>query len=257
MRKRYAAVAVLLSVFAVTEGTASGTDQPKPDPPIESTAKKTFPFTVGVGFKVSSLGIGGDLAVPVTRRSNARVAFNIFAYEQDLDEDGVTYRSSLSLRSIQAYYDVFPLGGSFRLSAGLMLYNGNSLKANASVPGDKTFDFGDGHYRSDPANPLKGRAKLTLNRFAPVFLVGWGNLVPRNAKRFTLSLDVGVAYLGSPKLLLDFTGSACDVEMRGCSDVVGEASFQENVTREQERLDDKASALRFYPVVAFGVGYRF
>jgi hypothetical protein len=65
-------------------------------------------FNVGVGVKVSTLGIGGDLALPVTHRSNLRLGFNAFNYNYTFNKDGVTYKGALDLRSAQALFDIFP-----------------------------------------------------------------------------------------------------------------------------------------------------
>src|SRR5690242_15487533 len=63
---------VLLAVQAFAADGANGSKSKAPE------SAGSTPFSVGVGVKVSTLGIGGDIAVPVTRRTNARFGFNAF-----------------------------------------------------------------------------------------------------------------------------------------------------------------------------------
>ena len=135
---------------------------------------------VGVGVKVSTLGIGGELALPVTHRSNVRFGFSVFNYNHTFMKDGVTYKGALDLRSAQAVFDIFSFTQGFHLSPGVLLYNGNKVNANASVPGGQSFTLNGTTYVSDAANPIAGTGKLTFYKAAPMFLVGFGNLVPRS-----------------------------------------------------------------------------
>jgi hypothetical protein len=69
---------------------------------------------VGVGVKVSTLGIGGELALPVTHRSNMRFGFNAFNYNHTFNKDGVTYKGgSRSTKRLRFYWPELP-GHQFR-----------------------------------------------------------------------------------------------------------------------------------------------
>src|ERR1700730_7234451 len=146
---------------------------------------------IGVGVKVSTLGIGGEVAIAVSHRSNVRFGFNAFSYGHSFDKDGVTYKGNLDLRSAQATYDLFLLKG-FHVSPGVLFYNGNKVSANASVPGGQTFTLSNTNYVSDPADPITGTGKLTVYKAAPMLLLGIGNLVPRSG-HFSVSFEIGAA----------------------------------------------------------------
>src|ERR1700741_385073 len=103
-----------------------------PAPPAKESSEGRIP--IGVGVKVSTLGIGGDVAIAVSHRPNVRFGFNAFRYGHTFDKDGVTYGGTLDLRSAQATYDIFLLKG-LHISPGVLFYNGNQVTANASVPG--------------------------------------------------------------------------------------------------------------------------
>ena len=123
------------------------------------------PFSrVGIGIKMSLLGAGVEAAVPLTPRSNLRAGFNAFSYDRTFHKDGVNYGGQLSFRSVEAHYDWFPFGGGFHISPGVLAYNGNQLKANASVPGGQTFTLNSTTYASDAADPVAGTGKVAFNR---------------------------------------------------------------------------------------------
>lgn len=214
-------------------------------------------FAVGIGFKVSTLGLGGDVAFPVTERTNLRFGFNAFNYNHTFDKDGVKYDGTLALRSVQALFDIFPFSGGFHLSPGVMLYNGNKLTADSSVTSGQTFDLGNVTYRSNPANPLKGTGDMKLNKAAPMFMLGFGNMVPRSGRHVTVSFEAGVVYQGSPDVRLNFTGSACSISGANCVNAATDPTFLSHVAAEQKKLTDDATAFKWYPVVSVGLGYRF
>jgi len=221
----------------------------------KSTSSDT-PFSVGIGFKASSLGLGGELAVPVMWRANIRAGFNLFSYSHTFSSDGVPYSGTLDLRSAQAQFDFFPFAGAFHLSPGVMFYNGNNINARTTIAPGQTVDIGGTTWRSSPADPLNGTGKLSLSKVGPMFTLGWGNLVPRGDRHLSFSFEGGFVYQGEPSTRLNFSGSACTTA-GVCRSVQSNPAFQADVVREQNRLNDNASPFRFYPIISTGVGYRF
>src|SRR5580765_6534586 len=107
------------------------------------TAAAQGEASAGAAIKVSTLGIGVDVAVPVGERVNVRGGFNTFGLSHDFDQSNITLAARLKLRSIVALMDWFPFAGGFHVSPGVMLHNGNRVDANASVPAGKRFSLGD------------------------------------------------------------------------------------------------------------------
>jgi hypothetical protein len=225
-----------------------------PAAPTKESSEGRIP--IGVGVKMSTLGIGGDVAIAVSHRTNVRFGFNAFSYGHTFDKDGVTYGGNLDLRSAQATYDIFLLKG-LHLSPGVLFYNGNQLTANASVPGGQTFTLSNTSYVSDAANPVTGTGKLSLYKAAPMVLFGIGNLVPRNSHHFSTSFEIGAAYQGPPRVTLNLGGSACDSTGVFCRTISSDPTIQSNIAAEQAKLNKSASPYKFYPVLSFGVGYKF
>ena len=224
-----------------------------PASPAKESSEGRFP--IGVGVKASTLGIGGEVAVAVTHRSNVRFGFNAFSYGHTFNKDGATYAGNLDLRSAQATYDVFLLRW-LHVSPGVLLYNANKVSANVSVPGGQTFTLSNTSYVSDAADPIAGTGKLTVYKAAPMVLIGIGNLVPRS-RHFSTSFEIGAAYQGPPRVALNLTGSACDSTGLFCRSISSDPTIQSNIVAQQAKLNKSASPYKFYPVLSFGVGYKF
>lgn len=257
MRKILAlAILLLLSNRAQAQVAASVSDSAEPAAaPAPGKGGSESRIPVGVGVKVSTLGIGGEVAIAVSNRTNLRAGFNAFSYGHNFDKDGVNYNGTLSLRSAQATYDIFLLKG-LHVSPGVLLYNGDKVTANLAVPGGQSFTLSNTTYVSDAADPILGTGKLTVYKAAPMVLFGIGNLVPHN-HHFSTSFDIGAAYQGPPRVALSLSGSACDSTGLNCRTIASDPTIQSNVVAEQVKLNKSASPYKFYPVVSFGVGYKF
>jgi len=258
-------MALLLSSVSASRMTAAMPDPPDssaaapapnvaaPAAPAKGSSEGRIP--IGIGVKVSTLGIGGEVAIAVSHRTNVRFGFNAFTYGHTFDKDGATYKGNLDLRSAQATYDIFFLKG-LHLSPGVLFYNGNQVTANVSVPGGQTFSLSNTTYMSDAANPVAGTGKLTVYKAAPMLLFGIGNLVPRSG-HFSTSFEIGAAYQGPPRVVLNLGGSACDSTGLFCRSIASDPTIQSNIVAEQAKLNRSASPYKFYPVISFGVGYKF
>ena len=225
-----------------------------PAAPAKESSEGRIP--IGLGVKVSMLGIGGEVALAVSHRTNVRFGFNAFSYGHTFEKDGVTYKGNLNLRSAQATYDMFLFKG-LHLSPGVLLYNSNQVTANASVPGGRTFTLSNTSYVSAAADPVNGTGKLTVYKAAPMLLFGIGNLVPRSSHHFSTSIEIGAAYQGPPRVTLNLGGSACDSTGLFCRTISSDPTIQSNIAAEQAKLNKSAFPYKFYPVLSFGVGYKF
>src|SRR5947207_835263 len=81
---------------------------------------------------------------------------------------GITYKGNVTFRSVNAMLDFFPFAGGFHISPGALLYNGNQVTADATVPAGQTFTLNNVDYRSSATNPIVGNGKLALNKAAPM-----------------------------------------------------------------------------------------
>ena len=209
------------------------------------------------GIKLSLLGIGGEVAVPITDKMDIRGGFNGFSYDRNFDKDGIAYTGHLNFRSAEAHYDWFPFGGSFHLSPGMLIYNGNKITADASVAGGQTFDLNDTTYASDPNNPVTGKGKIDFKKVAPTFTVGWGSLLPKGGRHWSIPFEIGAAYQQAPQVALSLRGRACDSSGLNCRDISSDPTVLSNVQAEQAKINKDVSPFKFYPLISIGFGYRF
>ena len=239
MNRSRALLCLLLLCFAASIGV-----------PAQGAETQSGNFVPAVAVSVGSLGIGGDFALSMTRRSNVRMGFNFFDHSDTFDKDNVTYKGTLGLRSFTTQYDYFLFKG-FHVSPGVMLYDGNNVSANINAATGTSFSLGGHQYTS---SGLTGTGKLSLNTAAPMLLFGFGNLVPRSHRHVSVSFDMGAAYQGAPKTTLNLSGTVCDSS--GCLPVTNSA-VQANVVAEQAKLNKSASPFRYYPVAKLSLGYKF
>ncbi|MGA7524162.1 MAG: hypothetical protein WBW84_17045 [Acidobacteriaceae bacterium] len=215
--------------------------------------------TVAVDAKVGVLGIGFEAATPLTQHLNLRAGGNFFTYSDTLTSDGITYNANLRFRSSGASLDYFPWAKGFHISPGALLYNGNQITGNANVPAGQTFTLNGTTYTSSASDPVNGTGSVTFNRAAPKLTVGWGNLVPRSGRHFSVPVELGFAYVGDPKVALNLNGTACypDQGVPYCADVATDPTIHANVVAQQRKLANDAAPARFFPILSAGFAYRF
>jgi hypothetical protein len=171
--------------------------------------------------------------------------------------DGLTMNRSVSFRSVTTSIDIFPFGGAFRISPGVVLYNGNHLHGSTFVPGGQTFELNDVKYYSSNSAQVTGTMDMIFgNKVAPSLTVGFGNMIPhRLGQHWSIPVEVGVEYIGAPSVALTLSGDACQGTY--CAPVMSDPTTRSNVAAEQQDLNNDVSALRFYPIVSTGLAYKF
>lgn len=211
----------------------------------------------GVAFKFGVLGAGVDVAVPVGSKVNIRGGFSGLGLSHEFEDDGLVLDANLKLRSASAHLDWFPFGGGFHLSPGVMFYNGNELQATVRVDSSSTFDLGNRTYRSSSTDPIRGTASVVFERVAPSVMMGWGNIVPRGGKRWSIPFELGVVFSKAPTATLGLTGSVCDPSGVNCRSVASDAGVQADVRAQEAEINDAIDVLKMIPVLSIGVAFSF
>jgi hypothetical protein len=251
---------VFLSTQPISAQTFANSADPSPAVPLAPAHKRYSrdEGRIGAGFRLSSLGLGGEVAARVTHSTNVRGGFNFFSYNRGYDNNGIHYTGDLKWASAEAHFDWFPFAHAFHLSPGVIAYNDNHVDATASAAGGSNITLNGVQYQSDPADPIKGTGKLSFNKVAPTVMIGLGNLVPRNGKHFSVNFEVGVAFSGSPKVALNLTGSGCPTNPPGpCQSIATNSTIQANVQGQQTKISNDLSPFKYYPLVSMTIGYRF
>ena len=213
--------------------------------------------SVGLAAKVSTLGLGVDAAMPVLEKANVRIGFNMFTFNHDFEDEGITFGASLKLRSVAASFDWFPFGGGFHLSPGVMFYNGNEVDIQATVPPGQTFDLGDETLLSSATNPVTGSGEVAFPKVAPMVTLGWGNIVPRGDRRWSIPFELGLVYSRAPTATVTFAGTACLRNGTNCRNIATDPVLQADVTRETDKINDDIDVLKVIPVLSIGFSYKF
>jgi len=210
---------------------------------------------VGIGLKISTLGVGIEAALPLAARANLRAGANFFQYNRAIINDGIHYAGQLQFRSAEAHLDWFLFGG-FHVSPGVLFYNGNQLTANATVPGGQNFTLNGTAYQSSVTTPVIGTGKLDFVKVSPSIMLGFGSLIPRSGRHYSFLFEFGGAYQGSARVALNLTGDVCDTSGLNCVPT-SNSTVQANVLAQQQKIKNDINPYRFFPVVSIGFGFNF
>ncbi len=225
-----------------------------------SSVKHGLLQSIGVDVHMGLNGVGGDIALPVTRHFSVRAGGEYFHYTDQFTEQGANVDASLRLGNGKAALDWYPFRNGFRVSPQVVFAIQTQASATVLVPPGQTISLNNSNYVSSTTDPLHGNGLVTTRKSAPGISVGWGNISPRGNGHLTFPVELGFYYIGQPNLQVSFTGSACDPTVPatiGCQSVDQDPSFQASlkafITRNQHNL----SYASFFPIASFGLGYRF
>jgi hypothetical protein len=196
------------------------------DKPLIETSR----IFVGVGSQGLLLGS----AFQMNKSFDARVAYSSVNYNKTSNNSSsATSSVDLKLQNLSLLADWFPSENSgFRMTAGVQTGT-NKLTFSASPTGSVT--IGNTTY-----NNVKFSALIDLGNTAPYVGIGYSTRSDKDAG-FTFFNDVGVR-LGAAKVnLYESTGTVSKTD----------------IDKEKIKIEDKIKALKYYPVVNLGVGYRW
>jgi hypothetical protein len=237
-------------------GSTSGFVRPVPPPIAEKEPPQIRPFrSVAIGFKADTLGAGFELATPVSRSFNLRSSINIFDFNDNFSIDGVNYDARLHLKSSETTIDWFPGHGGFHVSPGI-LYVKNSLSAPAFVRPGQNFVLGTQAFTNSVDDPVNGSSSVIYpHNFAPMLMLGFGNIIPRSGRHLSIPFEFGVAYTGAPQISVTLDGTACTTQ--GCVSFAGNAQAQDYLKQEVHILNEDLKKYPVFPIVSLGLAYHF
>ena len=209
---------------------------------------------VRIGLHGSTLGLGASAEMDLSEQLSARAMFSTFGLDYEETDSGNRYEGDLDLQSIGLVADWRPFSGGFRLTGGLF-FNNNEVTATAQAD---DLDIGGNQY--------DGKLNMLLD-FAPVapYLgVGWSSGYGTPGLGF--SVDAGLLFQQSPRISgsgsVDAGGCTFRISdsgaatVTGCSDAFGDA-LKKDLESEHAELSDELDDFKWYPVLSFGVSYRF
>jgi hypothetical protein len=231
------------------------------------------PFSrIGIGADVSPLGIGIKSAIILSGYFDARLMGNFFQYNSGRYEvEGFNVTGNLHLASAAASLDWYPFNSVWRLSPGVIFFNGNQISmATAIVPGT-SFTLNNQTFYSASANPVTGATPLAgtgvlglnTNRPAATITGGFGKFIPRSNRHWSFPAEFGVAFTGAPSANVNASGWVClDAAQTQCSNlgdsknpvaIEFNSALQTSLTKWRKSL----SLVQVYPIFSYSVVYSF
>lgn len=219
--------------------------------------------TVGVSVDASVLlGIGISVGTGLGDRFNVRGSYHAFSYEREMEGDAneADYDGELDLKSAALLLDWHPFKGAFRLTGGLMS-NGNQINLTAT-PSDGTgeYNFGDCTYTS---NDLVAKGVTDFKSTAPYLGLGWGGNM-NTSPGFYATFDLGVMFSGAPDTRLTGRGTVQNADEIGqpecgigSQDASSSPQFQQALRDAEDEANEESKDFKYWPNIAFGLGWRF
>ena len=185
--------------------------------------------------KVSTMGVNLEALRSFSSRFNARLGVAVLSYKANnvASNDQLTIDGDLKLLSLTALADWFPFRGNFRLTGGLVI---NLNKISMTMTPVKTYNDGNIQYTPEKLGQIL--ADVTFDKFAPYLGIGFGN--PTAGKSgFGFTFDLGTYYQGSPLASMSAT------------------KLLQPMESQSSQLQDNLKWFKFYPVLSFGLTYKF
>lgn len=191
---------------------------------------------VGVG--IGTLGLIGEVSVKATPHFVVRLNGNYADLSYDTSVDANDFEGSAKLMGAGIIGDWHPFAGSFRLSGGVRYHQ---AEFEGSVSGTDITVNGN-TYTASEYGVLTASVE-NGNKVAPYLGFGWDS-AHVGGSGFSLSLDLGVLYVGDPDATLRST--------------IGSPALQADLDAEVSKIkDDYGKFGQFWPVVSIAAKYTF
>lgn len=196
--------------------------------PSLATAQK-----VGLAARGGTFGVGGEVSVDVSRFLGVRGGLGFIPITPEGDVEDVTYKVNPP-KLANVGFDVYPTGGHFRLSTGLLFKHDVGMDAKAN----QNFEFDGKTYT--PAQAGTVHADVTWNATSPYGSFGFA----ARGKGFGLSFDLGAVFMGEPNITFTSSGGTLS----------NDASFKQSLFNEQAKAQhDAGKYLKVLPIVSLAL----
>ena len=193
--------------------------------------------SVGVAARGGTLGLGGELNVDLNKRIGFRGGVGAIPVKPSGDVQDVKYKVKPPTL-VNVGLDLYPTGGAFRLSGGLLFKHDVTMDAQAA----NSFTFNDVTYTPAQAGTVHGD-------------VAWGSTSPYasfgfagRGKGFGLTFDLGAVFMGEPTITLTSTGGSLS----------NNATFRQNLLAAQDSAQhDAGKYLKVLPILSIAIRYGF
>jgi hypothetical protein len=195
---------------------------------------------LAAGLTAGTMGIGVSATTSLIENVNLRANISTYEYKKSGNSGGdIDYDMKLKLFGMGLLADYHPFAGDFRLSLGAY-YNGNKFTMDGKPRGG-SYTINGTTYTA--AQVGSANAEVKYNKIAPYVGLGWGNAIDKSGN-FKFSVDAGAMYVGSAKTSLSVSNPA-------------NAVSQADIDSESSKLQNNANKLKWWPLIALSLTYRF
>lgn len=191
---------------------------------------------MALGVKGGTTGVGGELAVSLSKKLNTRLTATFLDYtysgEADLDAT-VGYDASNSMTSIGLIVDYFPFTKFVKLSAGVHYFD---FEIDGFVAPIESYTVEGKTFSPEKLGSISALVDYE-SKVVPYLGIGFGNSV-REGFPIRFTLDIGGMYTNSPRITSSGEGII--------------APTAEQASDFEDGLKD----FKFYPVINFGLSLR-
>jgi hypothetical protein len=191
-----------------------------------------------VGVSGGTLGISPEIGYRFNEFGGLRANGGFFNYDRTEEIDDIDYDGTLKLNSVGVMADLYPFGGSFRISAGARS-NDNRIDL---VADEGTVEIGDETYTQAEYGTIRGR--VDFKNLAPAVTLGWGGKLKSG---FTIGFEAGVMMQGSPRMALTSEGGSLS----------NNSAFLAELEEERAQAEEDADDFKLWPVLQLHFKYRF
>jgi hypothetical protein len=204
-----------------------------------ASAENILSGRLALGLKAGTLGFGGEATIGIISPLNARIGANFFSLSPDLGDAGTTddytMDATVNLKAFYALLDYYPFKRSnFHLSGGLYM-SGNNVES--VIHPTKTYTIGGDEYTPEKLGDVD--LELGMDGTCPYIGFGFGNRL--NKSGLGMNFDLGGYFQGGPT-----------------ADMSAEGLIEPTAAADQEKIvEDSLKGLTWYPVLSFGLVYKF
>ncbi|TKJ38913.1 MAG: hypothetical protein CEE38_04240 [Planctomycetes bacterium B3_Pla] len=196
------------------------------------------PGGLAIAGKTGTLGLGGELTAGIAPDINTRVGLNTLDLDFDWNISDIEYDLGLDFFSFSALVDLYIID-DFHLTSGVVFFD---HKLNMRSRPTISEEIGGVVYSAADIGTLYG--SVEVEDVAPYIGIGWGNAL--NGGRWGFYCDLGVAFINSP-----------DVDLSANGLMASNSTFQANLARERDEIEDDLEFFKYYPVISIGLFFRF
>jgi hypothetical protein len=215
------------------------------------------PFTkIAIGGGVGLLGTGGEVAINLPFRLDARAFGNYLNYTYSFPKNDFNVAVNADMANSGVMVDYYPWK-ALRISPGYMLYNSDRIRGDVLAGRGATFTINNVDYGSDDADPVYAIGRLVLAGRGFMVTTGWGHIVSRSSKHWSFPFEAGVAFIDTPRVFFDIYGKICSDTGTNCASPTAYPGFENNLQAQLSSWNNQVSPFHIYPVIRGGVAYTF